>query len=308
MCSISSLPRKPLFILDFDNTITTKDTISALFSQVLKFQGSLGSDLSEAHSEIISAYSSDLSAHLEKYIPKQERRRTLRDEILYQQSLLDVEMRSFERVGKSSIFKEIDPEQWRSLGRQAVKDGDVQIRGGFDRFIRGPHGAAILWGIVSVNFSRNFIRGVIEEAASFRSFEQVEIVSNETRPRDGTIIGPDLNDQREVIGTSDGKLRAMHAILNRRRLYQRDLGEVFYVGDSGTDIECLVDGNVTGVIISPDGKSSLMNAMERIGYKVKHVKKYQEQEQEQEQEYKNNVRILYWGGDFKEIMDSPIFR
>jgi thiamine phosphate phosphatase / amino-HMP aminohydrolase len=71
-----SSPRKA-FILDFDGTITTKDTISILFDFALATQASKGRNLTAARDEIIANYGKDFSKHVKDYSPAKEERNTL---------------------------------------------------------------------------------------------------------------------------------------------------------------------------------------------------------------------------------------
>jgi 2-hydroxy-3-keto-5-methylthiopentenyl-1-phosphate phosphatase len=287
---------KRAFILDFDNTLTRKDTISALFSRVLEYQKLRGHDFTKAHADIISNYTTDYEAHIKEYQPVKKDRRTLKAEIDFQRSLKVVETRSFERISQSGIFKGISNGKWRRLGQEAVAEGEIEIRRGF--WASGELGDSIRskCSILSVNFSRPFIRGVVTDRPDNRLGHLRKIVSNYQKDpvgKDGTIVGPYLNE-KEIMATSDDKLRVM----NKMRLRWQAIDDVVYVGDSGTDIECLTDRNVTGVIMTPDGKGSLMETMSRIGIEVVHVSEFTKRD--------GLEQVLYWARDFVELFDSPL--
>jgi hydroxymethylpyrimidine pyrophosphatase-like HAD family hydrolase len=301
MASMTTTTSKRAFILDFDNTITTKDTISTLFSQVLRYQKSQGRDFSKAHADIISGYTKDYTAHVEKYMPTKENRRTLKEEIAFQRSLKDAETKSFERVSQSGMFRGISNEIWKSLGRQAVAAGEIEVRPGFwtDAINQMPKKTS---AILSVNFSRAFIEGVIDVRLEncFGGFDS--IVSNgqlDSTGENGVVVGPQLDDSRAIMATSDGKWSAMNKIRQRWQDQRDGMMELVYVGDSGTDIECLTDSTVIGMIMTPDGSGSLMDTMDRVGIEVVHVSKFPETQEKE--------RVLYWASDFVEIIESPLY-
>jgi hypothetical protein len=300
MATFARSATKRAFILDFDNTITTKDTISALFAQVLKYQKLQGRDFTITHADIVSKYTTDYVDHIEKYKPLKENRRSLEGEIDFQRSLKIVETRSFKRVSQSEMFNGISDDVWKRLGQEGVAEGEIEVRRGFwTSGLKQPIESKCC--ILSVNFSRAFIQGVItvHRDCSFGHFK--EIVSNgQTDPTgdDGTVVGPGLNENREIMATSDDKLILMNKIRRKWQAQGENIVDVVYVGDSGTDIECLTDKNVTGVIMTPDGKGSLMDTMSRIGVEVVHIFEFAK---------RNKVEgVLYWTRDFAEILESPL--
>ncbi|CAG8961027.1 hypothetical protein HYFRA_00002567 [Hymenoscyphus fraxineus] len=298
------------FILDFDGTITTKDTISTLFQIALTNQSSKGNDKSQALQTILSEYSADFEIHISSYTPKKEDRVTLQQEIDYQRSLRDVEMRSFNRVSKSGIFAGLDEEEWYLRAGEAIEQGTVECRLGLRGFLSTIRGRRALfddtvakgrWGIVSVNFSANFIKGFLvgwlgdDMVEGNDLVECIEILANEPREEDGVLEGPMISGQREVIATSDGKLKAMRELLRRWKEDGGEIGQLFYFGDSGTDLECLTEADV-GVILSDNQNGPLMDTMKRLKMEVSHIDDYKERD----------GNALYWAPDFKAIR-STIF-
>lgn len=282
------------FILDFDGTITTKDTIDFLFKSALSFHKEKGHDMTKAWQEIIAAYGQDYETHVGRYKPPKEERNTIEKEVEFYRSLREVEERSFERVSKSRIFKGISEEKWEELGSQAVKNGEVILREGFSQFIESVKSAKSRWGVVSVNFSSAFIRGVLGSIIGPES-EEIRILANKP-DEDGVLKGPKTREgiPGKLMATSDAKLASMNDL---KRSWNMGANKVVYIGDSGTDIECLVSDGVIGIIISEDGKSSLMQTMRRIGMEVFHIG-----------EYKEKARSIYWARDFLEIARSPLFK
>ncbi|KAF4622720.1 hypothetical protein G7Y89_g14306 [Cudoniella acicularis] len=295
-------PPKRAFILDFDGTITVKDTISFLFQIGLSKQASLGVDKTEVHEAIISKYSEDFFGHLENYRLVKEDRRTLHEEVDYYRSLKEVEVRSFERVSDSGLFGGIKEDEWRSYGGDAIKNGEVSVREGFADFCRHVKNTNSVWGIVSVNFSREFIRGVVDASGSKEN--QLEILANVSNEK-GVLRGPAISSwalSEQIIATCDAKLAAMKCLLDiwkEKAFFGKNCPETLvpvYIGDSGTDIECLADESVVGIVMAENGLNSLVDIAGRIGM-AKHVRDFRE----------TDTRRIYWARDFTEILRSPLF-
>ncbi|KAE9381365.1 hypothetical protein N431DRAFT_424928 [Stipitochalara longipes BDJ] len=281
--------RRRAFILDFDGTVTTKDTISTIFKISVSVQACRGEHATVIRDNILSEYSEDYSKHVNNCSPAKEDRKTLAEEVKYYQSLHGVENRSFERVSRSRIFSGISHNDWEVSGRSVVSNGEVAIREGFREFIETVERSGDSWGVVSVNFSSHFIRGVLTGAGVESS--NVDVLANQAGD-DGIIQGPET---REVMTTSDAKLAAMKAMLNTWRSRARgQFSKIIYLGDSGTDIECLTEEGTTGVVIAADRKSSLIETLNRVGVDVKHIDVYRD----------GREATVYWARNFKEILSN----
>jgi len=282
------------FILDFDGTITTKDTISTLLKFALSTQASKGQDLSTARDEIIARYSEDYSKHVKRYLPTKEARDTRAKEIEYYQSLKNVENRSFERVSRSGLLKGITENEWQEFGRNAVRKGEVVVREGFGDFVDKVERSGGIWGVVSLNFSSHFIRGVLASTGSETS--TVSVLANHP-DENGDMFGPEIGEgeYRSVMATSDAKLASMKALLSSWRNGPRSLScKVVYIGDSGTDIECLSDEGTIGIAMAEDGKNELTEILQRVRIDVKHIDSYRS----------DRASAVYWARNFKEILEN----
>jgi 2-hydroxy-3-keto-5-methylthiopentenyl-1-phosphate phosphatase len=295
---MSTVPPKA-FVLDFDGTITTKDTISNLANFGIKVQRERGNDLTPAWDEILRRYGEDFSKHTETYRPLKENRTSLEEEIEYYRSLKDAEIKSFARVSTSAIFKDIETEQWHAFGSHALANGEVMIRSGFKDFIDRIGESRATWGVVSVNFSVEFIRGILAATIGPLSAD-VEILANQA-DEEGILKGPQIKGRKShesVMATSDAKLAAMKDLIEFWGSSGNVIsGGVVYIGDSGTDVECLTMPGVTGIVISEDGSSSLIETLHRIGIQPAHIKDYAEEEK----------RSMYWAREFGDLLDSDLF-
>lgn len=274
--------RPTAFILDFDGTITKKDTISTLFQFGIAHSG-----LNDAYEDIIARYKEDYSSHLSAYKPTATERKALALEIAYSRSLKAVEHNSFARVGSSGIFRGLHRRDWHENGGQAVEGKVVGIKPGFREFVTSARRRNAEVEVVSVNFSSDFIAGVLEKSAPNTSGPPCEVTANWLDER-GIIFGPE-GEEGEVMTTSGAKLHAMNGVLGKVGLEKR---RVVYIGDSGTDIECLTREGVLGVVMVEKGESDLMETLKRVGIQVPHLFEYDG----------DSGDGLYWAQDFEEIM------
>lgn len=297
--AMSISPEAPpvLFVLDFDGTITTKDTIATVSSCGLEVQKSRGRDLTEALQDLVAKYSEDYAKHAAAYKPTKEERSTLDDEIAFLRSTREVELQSFGRVSASQLFQGIADEEWRECGKAAVAAGEVKIRPGFKDFIAAIHRLGGTWGVVSVNFSKQFIRGVVLAAGV--DAENVEIYAN--WPDDaGALRGPDGGPP---IATSDAKL---DTTMNLLEAWESDpksrsrMSRFVYIGDSGTDIECLAAEGAIGIAMTDNGEGSLMGTLRRVGVDVVHINTYEDE--------MSGSRPVYFARNFEEIIESPLLQ
>lgn len=276
------------FILDFDGTITVKDTINAIFKAVLAVQNRKGKDMSRQWQDIVAHYTEDYRAHIQQYKPTEDERSTVEEEIQFYRDLGEVERKSFSRVSESSIFSGISEQELEELGNEAVRKGDVVVRNGFDSFIQRINKLKLRWAVVSVNFSGAFIRGVLNSIEGTKS--NISILANQPDEH-GVLKGPNGT----VMATSDAKLEAALS-LTGPGYGKVAKNRAIYVGDSGTDIECLLADGVIGIIISDDERSKILQMMVRIKINVLHIGQYVEEAH----------RTVYWARDYSEIIQSPL--
>jgi len=189
---------------------------------------------------------------------------------------------------------------WHKFGVSAVRDGLVEVRKGIEVFgLEVAAGNRGLCGIVSVNFSKDFIQGVVSAISS--SLDGIDVVANVPNAA-GVLRGFDISDKShpmEVIATSDGKLAAMKGLLE----YWHETGALaddcpypVYIGDSGTDIECLTEEGIVGVMVSGNGESSLMETLKRIDVEVIPIGEFRKREE----------KSVFWARDFTEIVNSSL--
>ncbi len=126
-------------ILDFDGTITEKDTINVLASYFTE----QSAQKQETWQEIVNLYLQSIYDLDMRYKPPVEGRRDLQEELDYLQALRQCESDSIGRVEKSRIFDRAElgltpqnhQDDMYQLGQMTVKTGTVRVRAGFQHFL-----------------------------------------------------------------------------------------------------------------------------------------------------------------------------
>ncbi|KXX78279.1 hypothetical protein MMYC01_206498 [Madurella mycetomatis] len=313
-----------LIFLDFDGTITQHDTLNALVSLALTHRNPHGpnQELLARWRAIVRDYVADHAAHLAAYSPPPHLRRTLAQELDFLESLGPVEGRSVARVSRAGLFAGLRGGDLEGLGRGAVSsscsassgqgssgggggggggggsgdEGVVKLRKGFGLFVErmgGGRGWDI--GVVSVNWSGRFIKGVVESGYpqsehGGKAFELMEerIVANGIAFPDGEIEGPEELGGQPLLTAGD-KLRALKSL--RERMAEE---RVVYFGDSTTDLACLIEADFGVVMAEDEEESKLLRTLKRVGCEVPHVDQWRVGGE------------LAWARDFEEVLRSGV--
>ncbi|KAJ9663467.1 hypothetical protein H2201_005675 [Coniosporium apollinis] len=315
-----STPRPSLhFILDWDGTLTKRDTLAVLANIPAARRSAQQQD---PWAPITSAYADDYAAHARSYRPETAARTTLAAEAAWLASLKEVEERSVRRVEEAGVFRGVTVRDVEDGAKEVMEKGDVELRRGWEGvFLLGGERGALVEGragavgldvsIVSVNWSATFIRACLLHAAARaegrdaalrdklrEAVKQVRIIANEIEGLNDPEGSSGMLNKKDEDGirTSSDKLRCMQQI---RQGQEERL--VVYVGDSPTDLECLTAADV-GVCIRDDPMSSaqkeLAKTLDRISdtcaelSAVRDVKTL---------DLKNNT--LYWARDLEEVVE-----
>jgi 2-hydroxy-3-keto-5-methylthiopentenyl-1-phosphate phosphatase len=290
-----------LFI-DFDGTITTKDTISTLAAACLHHHaGTEPGSLTEKWAYILDAYSKDCEEFSKDYEPPENLRDTVAEEASFLEGLRSVEQRSIARLEESRICNGCDSAFLHAAGRAAVEKGDVVVRPGFRQFC--AYSVAQGWKVtvVSVNWSRAFIRGVLE-AGLQEDYLNVAVVSNEILS-DGQIVGPALLNSAEhdrALTTSSDKRRVVEKLASRIEVdgsNAQSLSRTMYFGDSLTDLESLIHCSM-GFVMADKDDSKLLQTLPRLGYTALHISGVT---------FPLPPQCVVWSRDFEQVLASSFF-
>lgn len=304
---------KPInLILDWDGTITVKDTMFAYGKIADTRDARLNQQPngSKLFNEFGKAWMEDYSAHEEAYSPKSHERKHVVQESAWLKSLSHVERCSADRVESTGFFAGVTNSDISIAAKDLIDNYDVSLRAGWDElFLRAQDGTTgsdqtatvSNISILSVNWSEVFIRASLKTAAQSLHpnsrlndcFDRLIIAANEIdglRQPCGS-SGRLTDPNHPVIRTSFDKLQNFQAREGFRNIY---------VGDSATDFDCLLAADL-GICIRDDSMGSsartLAETLSRMGYNVHHVN-----DVDTWQEVNASKSSLLWARDFKEIL------
>ncbi|KAK7430878.1 hypothetical protein QQZ08_002668 [Neonectria magnoliae] len=263
-------------VFDFDGTITQKDTIGVLADSAIAYQKHhRGEDLQAEWDQVVRSYADDFQRYGRDHPVPAEQRKCAEDEVRFLSGMKDVEEASLRRVADSQVFAGLDAEKLTRAGQDAVTSGKVKIREGFGDLLSLVEDRGWDACVVSVNWSRAFIEGVLLP-------HRIRVIANEPHA-DGSITGPEFLGGRMTNGHEKRSALAHVATDKQKR--------VVYFGDSTTDMECLLEG---GIVIADDEGSSLMRTLRRVGEPVPHVGE------------REAGSTLMWARDFREVLESGV--
>ncbi|KAF4449646.1 UPF0655 protein C17G9.12c [Fusarium austroafricanum] len=262
-------------VFDFDGTITQQDTIGELARSAIEIQRNKhGHDLQASWDQVVQSYVADYRHYKDNHPSPEVTRTCVDDEFKFLSGMKDVEEASLERIAESRIFTGLDAETLSRAGADAVEAGRIKIRDGFADVMRLATERGWRVSVISVNWSRAFLRGALLPYA-------LEVIANEPA-LDGSITGPEFLNGRMTNACE--KRKALEYTIKDKD------GKVIYFGDSTTDMECLLTG---GVVISDSEESSLLKTLKRVGVKVPHVG-----------DRDKVTGKVSWARDFREVLNS----
>lgn len=274
---------KPInLILDWDGTITAKDTMFAYgkIADTRDARLNRKPEGSKTFEDFGKAWMDDYSLHEQAYSPRVEERRSVPQESAWLRSISSVEASSAERVEKSGYFTGVTHSDILTSAKDLLESGDVVLRPGWQNlFLRaqeGSHPRSISnISILSVNWSETFIRASLKAAAEHTSLDGRLHSFLDHLP----IAANEINGVHEPGGSSGRLTDANHAVMRTsfdklQNFESRDGSFNIYVGDSATDFDCLLAADL-GICIRDDpmGSSakSLAETMLRVGVDVQNL-------------------------------------
>lgn len=301
-------PTKPptLLLLDWDSTLTTTSTLPHIAS--IATHPSLHPNLPP----LSAAYSADLTHHDTTYCPAKPQRKTLEQELTYLSSLHGVEKRSVERVEACGIFRNVCVGDVDGAAVGCWEGGSIALRSGWRRLVESVQRQGEV-AIVSVAWSRRFIATSLREADRAAGGDKaavgdIAVVANEISA-DGSGMLDRYFERRDGGGgvwSADDKAAVMEGFVSR--------GEgkpvVVFIGDSVTDLACLVNADV-GVCIRDEvltgEQEGLREVLERVGVECVSVKEFAGGGQGLEGRRKEPGKgKIWWARDFDEVFESGV--
>ncbi|KAF2740514.1 hypothetical protein EJ04DRAFT_424959 [Polyplosphaeria fusca] len=283
------------WMLDWDGTLTRRDTLDALVNIAKEFKPE--QDVSSQWNNCVQAYLSDYEAAIETHALKEKPPTTIDGEVKLLKALEDVERNSVARVSASGIFRDLDSAALHLGAKQAVQEGRVQMRKGWNDFLmfiesRNDSTDRLVdrVDIISVNWSQRFIASCLRAAGGGRS---LKIYANELEGLSEDVLSTGVIGSKSTHTIiSSGDKREYMGYLTR----QAGALSTIYVGDSWTDFECLMDATV-GICVRDTPMTSsqkkLDEAFQRLGISCPHI--------DQLKEVSGKRCTIAWVKDFNEI-------
>lgn len=207
-------------ILDWDETITEADTMSIL---------SRATNDPKRWPEFVDAYMNDLERHEETY----GQRKTLDDQFSFLGSLGPVEKASVQRIEAAGVFQGVTHTDLEKAAEH------VRIRDGFEAFCRRLDND-VCKEILSVNWSTEFIRLALPATTHPETWQ---ITANSLGfDEQGKGTGSVSKDKEGGIRTGMDKLLYLKRRMSELHRIKDDL--VVYIGDSNTDLPCLLEADL----------------------------------------------------------------
>lgn len=242
----------------------------------------------------------DYTAHKNAYSPKEPDRTTVEQEFAWLDSLVKVERASVERVEEAGVFADVTERDVDEAAVAAVRTGDVMLRRGWE----GCFGLGMNCTVLSVNWSGRFIRASLEAGLEMEGLpgkQVIDVQANEIRGRGKTTRYFGGHDRG--IWTSGDKVQVMKKslYLDRERPGKgKRESRSIYIGDSTTDLGCLLEADVGISMRCGASAESLKKALDRLGIVCRSISAY---------EHKLSTSgSLWWTNDFSEIWASPLGR
>ncbi|KAI4175155.1 MAG: hypothetical protein LQ343_001916 [Gyalolechia ehrenbergii] len=323
------MPSPIHLILDWDGTLTTTSTLPL----IAQTGYDLNASFAQPHqlpswNSISEAYTSDYHAHSNAYTPCAAERNSIEQELAWLESLRYVEGKSMERVEAGGIFRGVRKKDVQRAADEAVREGKVVLRKGWERLIDRVVSANGEVGIVSVGWSGDFIRGCLEAAVRRKN------VAEENGVGSGDYVARIDIRANEITGVQDGKMSRYFEengkggeggiwTARQKRMVMEDMTRkskrgieesLVYVGDSMTDLECLLSADF-GVSVWSEGEMTgeqldLEQALKRLGIDSRWIGQMRACDVEAEHGT-NRTEMkgynLWWARDFDDILESLLF-
>lgn len=296
----SLVPARPIhWILDWDGTITRRDTLNALVSMAAAVKPD--SPILEEWKRVSEAYMSDYTTAMERLAPGGSLPKTLEEEKELLRALSKVEQASLDRVSSAGIFAGLARQLIDEGAKDLIESRKVELRTGFTAFIQlAQSRCQDSLDLLSVNWSRRFIGSCL--AVTEAPVQRGSIYANELDGIENGQVSRGLissgDDTKMSIISSGDKL----SYFNRLRTqpcksaigYLDSATPVVYIGDSWTDIECLLEADL-GICIRDEPPSSsqkkLGERLEALGAQCRHISDWVQTDQQQ----------VVWAKDFVEV-------
>lgn len=233
-----------LLFFDWDETISAADTLALIAP----------AEGDQLHGPPFSYYSKAYADDLAK-VPSRDVK-SLQEQFEHLASLDEVELASQRRIEDGGLFRDLPA---TSVTSRAAA---VRLREGFeDAFASWLAASGVESHVISVGWSAAFIRARL--ARCLPPNVPLSICANEVEVEQGRCTGR-LTKSLDASPKGDSGIRTgPHKLREMRRIVgQADRGPTVYVGDSSTDLPCLVEADV-GIVVGAN--KSLRKTCDQVG-------------------------------------------
>ncbi|KZM23206.1 uncharacterized protein EKO05_0008368 [Ascochyta rabiei] len=244
------------WVLDWDGTITRRDTLDALVSIAASSKPS--SPVLDEWKRVSEAYMTDYTAAIERLAPGSNLPTTVQEEKDLLRALESVEQASLDRVSSSGIFAGLTRKLLAEGAKRVIDSREVELRKGFAQFLQRMQSRdRDELDILSVNWSRHFIRSCLEAGEAYMDPQAVHANELDGIERDLVSTGKisPVEDAMMKIISSGDKLEYLMRLRKQNRESRNECPgssrPIVYVGDSWTDIECLLEADL-GICVRDD--------------------------------------------------------
>lgn len=238
-----------MIIADWDETITTKDTIALLAEAAYNAKPSF----KPPFLHFVDVYMQASCAYKRKYAHP---RTSVAEERQYQLGLHPVEMSSIDEIVTRGLFKDVSRSHFDAVAKK------VQLRDNFLEFLNHCRCSQIPVIVLSINWCRYFIEQVLRRYG-FEPSNILEVVANDFEYKNEICTGQ--FDGKFSVRTGLDKVEYMKQMKNERK--------IMYIGDSSTDLFPLLESDL-GIIIE-GGLVKLV--AEKLGITVKELQGWREE-------------------------------
>lgn len=240
-----------LIISDWDETITTKDTIKLVSETAYLSKPNYKPNFDHFTSVYLNAY----DQYSKRFKEKNGARDSLEKEVLFQKQLKEVEMTSINEITRLELFKGISPEHFKA------QSSKVTIRPHFVEFLNLALKNNIPVIILSVNWSKIMIEATL--AYHKIDVSKLQIIVNDLEIDEATQLTTGKFSSLISVRTGIDKWDIV------KRLIKDDKKDVVYIGDSSTDLLSILEVQV-GIIMQG---GSVLKSLKDLNIPLKNLSK-----------------------------------
>ena len=293
--------RSTIVFLDWDSTLTTSSTLP-LIASIASWP-----DEHPLLKHLSTQYMSDLDSHDDIYPTPSHMRTSLDQESQYLASLGPIEKRSIDRIESLGLLKNVTASTIHDVAADMTNNGKFVLRDGWMEFLSTTKPVV---HIISVAWSAEFIKAALCQSwdKAYQPPYVPTVYANEIDPvGSGKVIGCGSRAGQRLLTAQNKQQVMQRAVAEYLRSESASSVRTVYIGDSNTDLLCLLNADV-GICIrdSPmsDEQMQLNSTLKRLKINTKSVGTYVTHTSD----ISNGTKPIWVAKDFNEIMRSGLIK